>query len=81
MLPAAPLQAEFLLQNGVPVDATTDAESNTALHIAVRLSHVDCVKVSVAALQSSVWQRCSSQCGYVAVASAACMARACTILR
>ena len=40
-----PVAAEFLLQNGVDVDATTDVARNTPLHIATRLSHVDCVKI------------------------------------
>jgi len=40
-----PVATEFLLQNGVDVDATTDVARNTPLHIATRLSHVDCVKI------------------------------------
>lgn len=40
-----PVAIEFLLQNGVDVDATTDVARNTPLHIATRLSHIDCVKI------------------------------------
>ena len=40
-----PVATEFLLQNGVDVDATTDVARNTPLHIATRLSHIDCVKI------------------------------------
>jgi hypothetical protein len=40
-----PCATEFLLQNGVDVDSTCDLRRNSPLHIATRLSHIDCVKI------------------------------------
>ena len=42
---SAPLSIEFLLQNGVNVNATTDPDRNTPLHVAAQLCHIDCIKV------------------------------------